>query len=57
MARPSKARVEGAEAPKAEKHGVKAALEKFKADYPDEWEALRLVPFQHGIEVMIERLD
>lgn len=30
-------------------------VESFKAAFPDEWEALRLCPLQHGLEEM-ERL-
>ncbi len=29
----------------------------FKARFPDDWEALRLCPLQHGIETMIEKLN
>lgn len=31
-------------------------VEDFKARFPDEWEALRLCPLQHGLEDMIARL-
>jgi len=31
-------------------------VERFKRDHPDEWEAIRLCPTQHGIEIMAERL-
>ncbi len=29
----------------------------FKAEHPDEWEALRLGPCHHGIDQMIEKLS
>lgn len=31
-------------------------VEEFKARFPDDWEALRLCPLQHGLEDMIARL-
>lgn len=31
-------------------------VEFFKAEFPDDWEALRLCPLQHGVETMIEKL-
>jgi hypothetical protein len=30
--------------------------EYFKARFPDDWEALRLCPLQHGLDTMIEKL-
>lgn len=60
MARASKARVEGAVSD-AVRQGVPADLnaivETFKLAHPAEWEAIRLCPTQHGLEVMIERLS
>ena len=29
----------------------------FKARFPDDWEALRLCPLQHGLDTMIEKLN
>lgn len=57
MARPRKARVEGAEAPKRPSNGFRATIEAFKADYPDKWEEIRLCPLQHGIEAIAETLE
>lgn len=31
-------------------------VEYFKAEYPGEWEALRLCPLQHGVEEMVRLL-
>jgi hypothetical protein len=49
-----KARIEGAIAE------IESDLEKlvarFKAEFAEEWESLRLCPLQHGLEAMIERL-
>ena len=28
----------------------------FQSEHPDDWEALRLCPLQHGIQDMVERL-
>jgi hypothetical protein len=63
MARPRKARLEG-EVSKAELDGeaemtatqLDDAVALFKARFPDEWEAIRLCPLQHGLDVMAERL-
>lgn len=57
-----KARVEGEASPVAEVPAVSSRVlggivERFKADFPDDWEALRLCPLQHGIETMIEKLN
>lgn len=64
--RPRKARVEGAEAaialprpdPAPDNNGevLERIVDYFAAEYPDEWEALRLCPLQHGIDTMAERL-
>ena len=61
MARPKKARLEGDEAERlGEAEFTASALadsvEAFKAQFPDEWDALRLCPLQHGLEAMIEKL-
>lgn len=57
MNRPRKARVEGAT---AGEHGdvaaIKAGIDAFKARFPDQWEAIRLGPTQHGIDQIIEAL-
>lgn len=57
MARPKKARLEGEQ---AGEHGdvdaISAGVAAFKARFPEEWEALRLCPLQHGLEAMIEKL-
>jgi hypothetical protein len=59
MARPRKARLEG-EVSKGEAEFTATqlddAVELFKARFPDEWEAIRLCPLQHGLDVMAERL-
>ncbi len=31
-------------------------VRQFKEAYPEQWEAIRLCPLQHGLEVMIETL-
>lgn len=36
---------------------IVAGIEGFKSRFPDEWEALRLCPLQHGLETMIEKLS
>lgn len=57
-----KARVEGAQTPAQTVTGhpasedLSAIVEAFKSAHPDEWNALRLCPLQHGLEAMIERL-
>jgi len=69
--RSTKARVEGAEAVKAELSGAGGvpnpvpgddgdALERiaasFQARFPEQWEALALCPLQHGLIAMAETL-
>jgi hypothetical protein len=70
MARPIKARLEGGVSPakvneamrasmageRGDVAAIAAGVEAFKAQFPDEWDALRLCPLQHGLEVMIEKL-
>lgn len=59
-----KARVEGSvKAPESDRmvaeaaqHNLAAIVDHFKAQHPDEWEALRLCPLQHGLETMIDKL-
>lgn len=36
--------------------GFTAYIERFKAEFPDDWEALRLCPLQHGLEDMARKL-
>jgi hypothetical protein len=58
MGRPRKAQIEGAAytAPdQGDVVSIRAGVELFKARFPDEWEAMRLCPLQHGLEEM-ERL-
>ena len=38
-------------------HMLGAGFEWFKAQFPDDWEALRLCPLQHGMDTMIEKLN
>lgn len=61
MARPRKARVEGAEAiadpvPGNNGDALSRIVAFFRAEYPDEWESIALCPLQHGLEVMAEKL-
>lgn len=64
MARPKKARLEG-EVSEAERAGEAEftasafadAVSTFKANFPEDWEALRLCPLQHGLDAMIEKLS
>lgn len=58
MGRPRKADsmaaiAQGSEAERAPK--LADLVAKFKADHPEQWDALRLCPLQHGLEEM-ERL-
>lgn len=54
MARPQKS------SPAAGEHGdvaaIKAGIDAFKARFPDQWEAIRLGPTQHGLDQIIEAL-
>jgi hypothetical protein len=57
MARPRKTvGVEASGGDQCDVAAIVAGIEGFKARYPDEWEALRLCPLQHGLETMIEKL-
>jgi hypothetical protein len=65
MARPRKARVEGATAeggdpadpvPGDNGAALSRIVEFFIASFPDEWEAIRLCPLQHGLDAMVEKL-
>ncbi len=57
MNRPRKARIEGAAAGEiGDVAAIKAGIDAFKARYPDQWEAIRLGPTQHGIDQIIEAL-
>lgn len=58
MARPKKARVEGAQtiAGFPASDDLIAIVEAFKAAHPAEWEAIRLCPLQHGLEDMARLL-
>ena len=57
MGRPRKARLEGeAFGEQGDVAAIVAGVDAFKARFPDEWEALRLCPLQHGLETMIEKL-
>lgn len=57
MARQKKIAVEAAGEAQCDVAAIVAGVEVFKAQYPDEWEALRLCPLQHGLETMIEKLS
>lgn len=67
MTRGRKPRLEGAlnkafedKYPEAAKpsHGpLSDIVEQFKAVHPEQWEAIRICPLQHGLEVMIETLE
>ncbi len=60
MARPKKARLEGEEfatPAEGDVDAISAGVAAFKARFPEEWEALRLCPLQHGLETMIEKLS
>lgn len=39
-------------------HGVRLqeAVDAFKAEFPERWDAIRLCPLQHGVEDMIKAL-
>ncbi len=56
----TRARKEGAEMTSAYQRRDAADLERiaeeFKTRFPEDWEALRLCPLQHGLESMIEKL-
>ncbi len=57
MARPRKAQVEGAIAdpvPGDNDAALDRIVAYFQATFPQEWEALRLCPLQHGLEAMSE---
>jgi len=63
MARPRKAQVEGAALPTSSgpvEHASATAFERsvasFRELYPDEWEAIRLCPTQHGVEIIAAKL-
>lgn len=59
-----KARIEGSvKAPESDRmvndaaqHNLAAIVDHFKALHPDDWEALRLCPLQHGLDAMIAKL-
>lgn len=53
-----KARLEGAESLRTVKESddLMDIVERFKAEFPDDWELLRLCPLQHGIVDMAEKL-
>lgn len=58
MNRPRKARVEGSSAGEiGDVAAIKAGIAAFKARFPQQWEAIRLGPTQHGIEQIIEALE
>lgn len=53
-----KARLEGeANTGNRDVDAISAGVTAFKAKFPEEWEALRLCPLQHGLETMIEKLN
>jgi hypothetical protein len=62
MARPRKAQVEGQsyaalqQGSEAERDAGLLDVAAFKARFPEEWEAIRLCPLQHGLDVMAEKL-
>lgn len=56
-----KARVEGAvftpdPVPGDNDAALLRIVEFFKAEFPDDWEALRLCPLQHGLDDMVRLL-
>lgn len=57
---PRKARVEGAQADPAKvttnKPLFAALVERFKAEYPEEWEQIRLCPAESSLAVMADKL-
>lgn len=59
MARPRKAVSEPICAGEAEftATNLADAVATFKARHPEDWEALRLCPLQHGLDTMIEKLS
>ena len=42
--------------PHEESRALAELIAGFRADYPQEWDQLRLTPLQHGLETIIERL-
>lgn len=58
MTRPRRTRIEGAssEPVSGGNDMLSRIVEQFQAEHPDEWEALRLCPLQHGLDAMIEKL-
>ncbi len=54
-----KPRLEGAESLRTVKESddLSSIVDGFKVRFPDDWEALRLCPLQHGLDAMIEKLS
>lgn len=56
MARPRKVEAPADPVPGSNGEALTRIADYFRAEFPDDWEALRLCPLQHGLEDMTRLL-